>query len=451
MSSLALDFTYRYPFSSQVIATPQQRSLRLATCSANHEHPHFFHGRIEQPRQVADLLLALMEVVRSHYFLPRPPQMDPVVTCNEAMLRFEGFSGCCGVYVRLDLDADSFAAERLGRGTTNVDFNEPMRAALSRLQDGDKAEFSVGRHEFALSHGESAVVEKKVRLPLRWIKGFSEVQAYLPRLRLQAEVSGAELRRFARSLPLGSPPRQISYVVPAGMGLRLSQRPAQGAVAVHGLHRLRALASLAPRAEGLRLWGDAASGISCWEILFPVGRASLLLSPQTQRGFSGEGQILSQLATDTWGSALPKVRAQLHWQNEIDLAQVAGLAGLALDETEAALAALGACGLAGFDCTTGRYFHRELPFDLERVEALQPRLINARNLLEDHKLRLLSRHGQDGYDLSVEGTETVHHVRLREDLDRCSCPWFSKHQGGRGPCKHILAARLFIEQEIEHG
>lgn len=451
MSALALDFTYRYPSPSAIIATPQRRSLQLATCSANQTHPYFFQGRIEQPRQVADLLLALMEVVRSHYFLPRPPQTDPVVTCNEAMLRFESFSGCCGVYVRVDLEAASFAAEHQGRGTTNVDFNEPMRAALSRLQDGDRAEFSVGRDEFALSQGDAAVVEKKVRLPLRWIKGFSEVQAYLPRLTLQAEISGSELRRLVRSLPLGSPPRQTSYLVPAGAGLRLSQRPAQGAVAVQGLHRLRALNSLTPRAEGLRLWGDAASGISCWEVLFPVGRASLLLSPQTQRGFSGEGQILNQLTSEAWAAALPKVRAQLRWQNQINLAQMAGMAGLDLTETQTALAALGACGLAGFDCSTSQYFHRELPFDLERVEALQPRLLNARALLDEHKIRLLNQPGTDGYDLSVEGTETVHHVRLREALDRCSCPWFSKHLGGRGPCKHILAARLFIEQENARG
>jgi predicted nucleic acid-binding Zn finger protein len=36
-------------------------------------------------------------------------------------------------------------------------------------------------------------------------------------------------------------------------------------------------------------------------------------------------------------------------------------------------------------------------------------------------------------------------VRLRAEGDRCTCPWFSKHQGQRGPCKHVLAARIFVE------
>jgi hypothetical protein len=332
MSASALNFTYRYPWASGVVASPQAQTLQLATSSSGDQHPHFFHGRIEQPRSVADMLLALLDVVRTHYFLPRPPQMDPVVTCNDAMLRFEGFSGCCGVYVRVDLDTAGLAAERLGRGTTNVDFNMPMRAALMRLQDRERVDFSVGREAFTLSRDEARVVEKKVRLPLRWIKGFSEVQAYLPRLVLMADVAGAEARRFARSLPLGSVPRQPSFVVQSGASLRLSQRPAEGAVAVSGVQRLRTLPGLAQRAERLRIWSDAASGASAWEVVFAVGRVTLLVSPETQRGFSGEGQALSTLASATWQKALPRVRAQLRWQNEIDVGEVAQATALTAGE-----------------------------------------------------------------------------------------------------------------------
>ena len=449
MAASALAFTYRYPYASGVVAAPRAQTLQLATCSAGDEHPHFFHGRIEQPRSVADMLLALLDVVRTHYFLPRLPQMDPVVTSNDAMLRFEGFSGCCGVYVRVDLETAGLAAERRGRGTTNVDFNLPMRAALMRLQDRERVEFSVGREAFALAHGESRVVEKKVRLPLRWIKGFSEVQAYLPRLVLRADINGAEARRFARSLPLASAPRQPSFVVPSASGLRLSQRPATGAVEISGVHRLRTLPGLAQRAERLRIWSDPATGASAWEVVFPVGRVTLLVSPETQRGFSGEGQVLSTLASTTWQQALPQVRAQLRWQNQIDVDELVQTTGLAAGEIEGALAALGARGLAGYDCGTGRYFHRELPFDLERVEAMQPRLLEARQLLAENKVRRLIVVDADSHDFAVDGSDVVHHVRLRPDHDRCSCPWYSKRQGERGPCKHILAARLLVDGDAD--
>ena len=130
-SATALDFTYRYAFPSAVGETEHGFGLRLATCGAQHEQPHFFDGRMMAPREMGEMLLVRSDVVRTHFFLPRPALLDPVVTSNETMLRFEGFSGCCGVYARLDIPAEAFQSDHLGRGTTNVDFNNPMRAALS--------------------------------------------------------------------------------------------------------------------------------------------------------------------------------------------------------------------------------------------------------------------------------------------------------------------------------
>ena len=72
---------------------------------------------------------------------------------------------------RVDLPAEAFDSELQGRGTTNVDFNSPMRAALGRLRDQDDARLAVGSDRVELSKGEDSVVEKKVKLPIRWIKG----------------------------------------------------------------------------------------------------------------------------------------------------------------------------------------------------------------------------------------------------------------------------------------
>ena len=128
------------------------------------------------------------------FFLPRPAILDPVLTSNEDLLRLEGFSGCCGVYARVDLPAEAFDGDCHGRGTTNVDFNQPMRNALLRLRDNEEVRFEVGANEVVLSKGNEKTVEKKVKLPLRWIKGFSEVQAYQPRLQVMMEVSAAVVR-----------------------------------------------------------------------------------------------------------------------------------------------------------------------------------------------------------------------------------------------------------------
>ena len=96
------------------------------------------------------------------------------------------------------------------QGTTNVDFNTDMRNALLRLRDEEDVQFSVGADEVVLRKGNRKTIEKKVKLPPRWIKGFSEVQAYQPRLALEMEVTAAEALRFVRALPKAAKPKMPS-------------------------------------------------------------------------------------------------------------------------------------------------------------------------------------------------------------------------------------------------
>jgi len=386
--------------------------------------------------------------VRTHFFKQIPALLDPVVTSNESLLRLEGFSGCAGVYARVDLPRESFSGENFGRGTTNVDFNQPMRNALLRLRDGDDVDFAVGKDEVILTKGGAATVEKKVKLPVRWIKGFSEVQNYQPDLDLKFEIPAPDALRFIRSLPKSSRPKLMSYAVSAGRGLRLSQRPARGAVRFSGTHRVKILEPLLPQAKSLRIWADDESGTSAWEVILPSGGFFLMLSPETHRGFSGEGQALSALANPVGDDILAAVRAQLKWGALIEPNFIAERLALSGDEVTRALAALGTRGLAGFDVGAGQYFHRELPFDLERVEAMQPRLKNARKLIESGGVNYLGlESGKARY--GVTGTNTTHIVRLSEAGDDCTCPWFSRYQGQRGPCKHVLAAR--IQHDVRAG
>jgi len=442
--SAAIDFTYQYGFASNVALASGKPKLSLATCDASQAKPYFFDGRVRQPQIMGEMLYTLSDVVRTHFFLPRPALLDPVLTSNETMLRLEGFSGCCGVYARVDLPAEAFDGECHGRGTTNVDFNTPMRNALLRLRNEEDVQFAVGADEVMLSKGNEQTVEKKVKLPLRWIKGFSEVQAYQPRLQLRAEVSAAEALRFVRTLPKAAKPKMPSYAVPAGRSLRLSQRPAPGAVPILGTHRVKVIEPLLPRAESLRIWSDDESGASAWEVRYPVGAFFLMISPEVFRGFSGEGQILAALANPPSDAILTKVRASLKWQSQLDSAALAAMLDLDQAAVTTALAVLGSRGLTGYDADAQHYFHRELPFDLDRVEEMQPRLGNARKLIEGGLVKQIA--GDPAYTTyEVQGTGTIHRVRLAGEQHSCTCPWFSKYQGQRGPCKHILAASLAQE------
>ena len=448
--SAALDFTYQYAFPSGLAPSAAGKPrLALATCDANHAQPYFFDGRVRRPRIMGDMLYTLSDVVRTHFFLPMPANLDPVLTSNEALLRLEGFSGCCGVYARVDLPAEAFDGECHGRGTTNVDFNADMRNALLRLRDEEDVNFAVGADEVVLSKGEHRTIEKKVKLPLRWIKGFSEVQAYQPRLELRMEVSAAEALRFVRTLPRAAKPKMPSYAISAGRSIRLSQRPQKGAVPILGTHRVKVIEPLLPRAQSLRIWADDDSGASAWEVRYGVGSFFLMISPEVFRGFSGEGQILSALAKPPSDLAISKVRASLKWQSTLDAGALARDLSLTEAEVESALAILGSRGLAGYDAGSRHYFHRELPFDLDKVEEMQPRLGNARKLVENGGVRRAAGGDPAVMSFEVQGTGTVHNVRFAADRQSCTCPWFSKYQGQRGPCKHVLAASLVLDDSEE--
>ena len=131
--------SYLYATASTVTAEGGQASLSLSTSGGRDAHPHFFTGFLGAPRQTAQALLVVSEVARTRYY--EPPGMvrarllaaDPVVTSNVDRLRFESFSACAGVYARLDLEPSLLDGAFATWGTTNVDFNPPMRAALSGI------------------------------------------------------------------------------------------------------------------------------------------------------------------------------------------------------------------------------------------------------------------------------------------------------------------------------
>jgi len=159
MSAMAVSYRYRYAAPSELAAEAGGSHLRLATCGGAEEAPQFFRGKLLYPRRTADLLRGLVAIVQSRFYIP--PAMlarklalaDPVVTSSESVLRFEAFSACCSTYARVDLLESSFDGERLGRGTTNVDFNAPLRAALARIRDAETVAFAVGLDAFELSRG----------------------------------------------------------------------------------------------------------------------------------------------------------------------------------------------------------------------------------------------------------------------------------------------------------
>jgi hypothetical protein len=439
-SGMATLATYTYLRPSGL--TPADRRLTLQTSGGPAAHPRFFSGFLTTPEPAAVGLLAVAEVARTRYYQPiDPASLDPVVTGGLDRLRFESFSGCCGVYARLDVLPEGLDGEITTHGTTNVDVNPPLRQALAGIGDADPMHVAVGPDELTVTTiDDGPLVERKVPLPGRWLRGFAEAQVITAPFEPRAEVSGAEATAFLRRLPRGSD-RSVLWVVPAGRSLRLTSRPVPGAVCLPGAGRLVALRPFLRFATGLRAYGPLVgprSGpvASTWELSTPALRLSLTLSPEPHRGFSGEGAVLAALAGDEVCDDADLVSALLSWDPTIDVAALADAAGLSADRVRAALAQLGTAGRVGYDVAEAGYFHRVLPYDAVAAERMNPRLIGARALVEAGGVVV------DGDLATVRSGADSYQVRSTGDVASCTCPWWAKYRGGRGPCKHALAVRL---------
>jgi SWIM zinc finger len=441
------EVAYQYRESSVVRQRDGGRELLLATSggvteAGPDEHPFFFSEFLTEPAVAAAGLLACAAVARSRYFLTGnvvAMLRDPVVTSNGDRLRFESFSSCCGVHARLDLLPEALAGPPSASGTTNIDFNDAMRAVLASTAITGPVLLSVGSDRVVVDAAGGSVTERKVPLPDRWLKGFGEVQALARQMRPVGELTGAAARRFVRSLPRSA--RRPLWAAPAGGTFSLGTAARPGAACVAGPHRLAELGPLLRFARRLRVYGPAAAASmteapSAWELDLGSARFTLTLSPEKYRGFSGEGALLELLADeDVAADAALLTAGALPWGARIDKDHIAASLGLTSERVLASLGYLAASGRVGYDLADQSFFHRELPFG-PAWPALHPRLAGARELVAAGAVI-----AADGGAI-VRSGETEHRVAFGAPADRCTCPWWGKHQGSRGPCRHVLAARL---------
>jgi SWIM zinc finger len=390
---MSTDQLYRYRHAS----TSDEDGLRLATSGGPADHPHFFDGFVERPAIVAAALLTVAKVGRTRFYTP--PGMvaailrtaDPLVTSDGARLRFESLSADCGVYTRLDLLPEGLDRPPHARGTTNVDFNAPMRDALSGLAGADPMHLAVGDDEMRVRTLDGQSVERRVPLPERWVRSLAELTVIARAMTPGAEYTGAQVRRLLQTQPRGVQ-RGTLYAVPSPTGPRLATRTAPGGVGVADLQRLRVIEPLLLHTRTVRTYGLDTG--SAWVLDLTTARLTVLLSPAVNRGFSGEGGLLD---------SGPEIG-----------------------------------GRAGFDLTDGEPFERQLPLDAVLV---QPRLREAQALVAAGAVtvtedRAVVLSGSTGY--------VVRHAA--DGSPRCTCAWFATHALNRGPCKHILAARLAAGQ-----
>lgn len=440
--------TYQYASPSALRKTASAEELFLAKFSEveKKEAPCFFWGRLADPYTTARCLIALSNVVQSSFSLS-PFELaklkDPIVTAGNEKIRFEGFSHCAGVYARVDVLPEGHDGEFLENGTTNVDFNQPMISALSRVGRQDKLLLAVGKKEISLQQeGQEKVIERKVPLPIKWIKGLTTVQVYLSQADKAFSFNRMQALQLFQSIPHGKPKADY-YLQMRGARPIFSPVKSASGICVGGVHRLRLLEPLLPLADELRVFPQADMQSTTWQLYFGHLRFSLSLSRDSWRGFSGEGAALESLIDDIPEAWLDAVDKYSYANQAFNPTLLAAEEGIDLQKMDSITSRLSAMGLLGFDLDENHFFYRRLPYKLSRILNLNPRMKDAENLLAENKVEILSQQGSR-VEARVAGTGVHHGVILNEDKERCTCTWFSRHQGERGPCKHILAVKKLI-------
>jgi hypothetical protein len=439
-------------FASASAATANGLALALAPGLAPNgpdPRPSFFHGFATEPQLVARGLLTLADLTATRYFKYTPTtQRDPVLTAHGDRLRAEVFSACNSVYARLDLLASGLDGGEVSRGTTNVDLGLATRQALAAVGRAELFHLDVGAEGLELSTPGTTAVERPVEMPARWIPAFGNVAELHRRLRPAFELDRAGARALLGSLPGTTASGASGWLTPTPSGARLAPRRTGSAVHVQGLHRLAALKRLLPHVQGLAVYGpaDGEPGPTAVEVSLPHARLLLGLTVESWRGFSGEGSLVSALAPADVAEHAALLSALLAFEPVIDVDRLQRESGLSRAQTESGIAVLAASGRVGWDVRSGAHFHRELPDDPERVTRDHPRVRTARRLAAERRVAPAEAAGEWLVEGGSEAEPVRYLVRIGDDGGRCSCTWQLGGSRDRGPCAHVLAVRILMEE-----
>jgi hypothetical protein len=451
--------------------------------------PVSFRGRMRDPLLLRQLLLALHTSIVSDMRFDEEAwltTLDPVVTVHDDQLFFEGFSADSSVYARLSMPLDLFETEGEVRyGTTNIDFNQPLKAALSHLRSSRRTVLRIGAGGLGVTTtvGSAALdhFERKVDVPESWLKGFLQVQGALAMPSYSFSVQPADLLTviaFFQEHKPPSLPHGLRFEFQPGVPIAAILEPWERrfalrethydgyprAVRLWGRRRLELLRDVLPYADRVKVSVLGRGLPHCYTCYCGPYRFLLALSGWVRNDWSTDlafDMLAPRGPSDA--QAAERVHAYLGEHLAAPAAEIAGDMGLTPAEVEQALFQLCRAGRVMSDPTTRQYRLRELfaePLDAGVLFAPDPRVAEAERLLaagrvvlrsvtlpeqaQDHRRETKAlgvvRDGESEYEVTVSVDESG---RLR--FGRCQCPFFARNMMSRGPCVHIMAARLALE------
>ena len=404
--------------------------------------------------------------------------LDPVVTVHPDEVFFECFSQDESSYGRVGVNYNVFQElGDFGCGTTNVDYSSALYDEFQKIRDYKETTLEVDPGGFNVATtGEAAYREVKIDLPDTWVRGFLQVSSAmtLPATAIQLHPMDLHnlcfvLRRKKEKVG----PRSLRFVLEPGKPVKVRIEPfgieqvcarslymgsSAQEIRVWGRRRLHVLERLIPVAKSFTvlLLGTGMPSFwiaDCGDVRFTLGLSGWtandwsssgnfdLLAPRADVDSDTSQRVFKQLCTD-WRASTHELATKL----DLDRGTV-----------ESALVQWTQNGRVMYDVDKGLWRRRELtaeplPMDMLRFSnereqaavALLPQVQQLKSNRVDGRITISARIGRDRPELTLD-------VDQRIKQGTCTCSFFFQNRLRKGPCEHILAARLALSRRQEVG
>ncbi len=457
-------------------ARPTQVATTVALATNVRRPPVTFAGRVRDPLLLRQLLLVQHQVAAAANDAAWRTTLDPVVTVQPDQLVIESYSSDGAVYARLSAALSAFTdIGEMQAGSTNIDFTWDLAPALQALRSSHPTRLTIGSAADAETFERT---ERVAQLPAAWVKGLLQVQGALTAHPFTFPVRPVDLASvityLAEHTPKGSP-QGIRYEFVPNAPIQIVLEPWEAhfplrgtqytgfarTVRLWGRQRLALLRGVLPYADHVTvaILGRGLPHVyicQCGPYQFTLAVSGWTADDWTM----GSGFDLLAAFTGATAERTQHVYQFLANRQTARREEIALGTGIPGTEVEQALFQLSRAGKVLYDPLNGQYRARDLfaePLDLATLFVADPRLAAAQSLLEGGQVQI-QRVSADGTNARpvTRISATVHDdsdytvmVQLDENgrlrFGRCQCAFFRMNTLTRGPCPHILAARLAFD------
>jgi hypothetical protein len=415
---------------------------------------------------------------------PESP-LDPIVSVDERGLSIEVFSADESAYARLLFKSgQAYQAQTKTDGTTHVAIDEALLRGIGRMRSYRATTLEFGPGQAADAGAGEGVSERDIRVPLRWIRAFGQVQAATTLPAREFELAPIDLYNVLLTLRMRkakTSPRALRYELVPGEAPRLVLEPwdlvvegtgpvYEGAspivVRTWGRNRLTTLARLLPHTKSVkvRLVG---AGLPAYYVL-DLGdcELTLALSGWTDSGWAGISTFDLLVAGEVDEQLAGKVLDALAQPGGLTLDAAAEALGRTRTEIRQAILHHMQRGTVLHDLGSDRYVARSLLAEPPAAEALRyrdEREQQAHRLLDlPNAVRLTKVHDLAGEGTRIEGEvedpQAHRTYRTSFTIDRegrtvdatCTSPQFRRSGLREGPTVPMIALRLlFARRQAE--